>query len=513
MIKKSFAIFIVMLIFGAAIRFINIGQPLLEYNATRQVETAMIARNFMNGGFNFLYPEVDDNGSGPSFLMQEFPLITAPISIVCFFIGGIPEWLLRGSSLIFFILACLLFFKLTKYLYKDTIAVLASAIFILSPSSILMGRTFQPDMAMVSLIMLCLYSFLRWQESNSRAHMLFAIIGFTGAVLLKITNLYIVLPILFLIFTDHKKNTVSYWGKILLFFTITSIPILWWWGYHTTIVRDAFPIPQSSTFNAKYLISSMKFFLTHPPFYAEIFKHMMTALTPIVFILFLYGALFKKGHGKRIDIFLYMWLLGLVLFFGVVPEQSKQEYYMLSVVPVASIFAAQGAVLLFERFKKSAAARFIMLSAALLTSLCVVYIVLPKYINRPIYAAIVEAGKAVNRISEKDALIIASHGYGPDLLYYCNRKGWGFLIDERDLKKYFATVKIDYKDKSLAELIGPIDNLESLRKKGAAYFVIAGVNDLKKCPEFENYITKNYRLIDRKGDSYAIFDIKEKMAP
>ncbi len=507
---KTFRIFLLILILGSAVRLININQPLLEYNATRQVETAMILRNFMNGGFNFLYPEIDDNGKGPAYLMQEFPLITAPLSVICFFMKNAPEWLMRLFSVIFFMMTAILLYKLVLRYYGGKIALLSAIIFIFSPLSILMSRVFQPDMAMLFFIVGCFYYFLKWQDGGKSSHLVYSILGFIGAVLLKITNLYIALPILFLIFVRREKAIAGYWAKICIFFIVSLIPIIWWWGYHTTVVRNAFPLPHTSTFSAKYLMSSAMFFLTYAPFYAEILRYVVVAaLTPVIFIVFLYGVILRKASSQENN-FLYVWLLSVILFFLAVPEQSKQEYYMLSLVPVASVFAAMGISSILYKLKNSRWLKMIFASGGAITILFIIYVALPKYMNRPVYSEIVQAGKSIDKSAEKYALVVASHGYGPDLLYYCNRKGWSFLIDRRELKKYLELVKTGVHKDLAKGLLGPIDELEALRRQGASYFVVVDIAALEKNAEFNNYINRNYKCIEKSGSSHAIFDLRKK---
>lgn len=502
-------IFAAMLFAGAAIRLVNVNQPLLEYNATRQVQTAMITRNFAFNGGHFLYPEVDDQGKGPTYLIQELPIITFPVAVICRHLGYIPEWLLRSSSLFFFIIAAFLFYLLARACSGERTALVASAIFIFSPLSILMSRTFQPDMAMVLFTMLCIYFFARWMVSGSWAHFALAACGFAGAVLLKITNFYLVVPLAYLFFAWRGDRKMPLY-KAALFAALVMVPICWWWLYHAPSVRNLYPNPYD-TFSPGYVLESMKAHLGYAPFYGEMFYHLAgAALTPLIFAAFIYG-LFMLRSGRQ-DGLLFFWTLSVILFLLAVPEQSKQEYYMLSIIPPAAILAARGIMLAYERIKY---VRFFwaMAAAALMfTLLFAAYVAVPKFLNRFEYSAIVEAGKAAQQIMEKDALVVASHNYSQDLLYYCGRKGWPFSVDRSDILGYLEKVKISQNSRDIENIRDPIKDLEHLRGEGARYLVMVDPWKLDKTQAFKAYLLKNYKVLVRKSDQYAIFDLRQKEA-
>ncbi|KJJ85354.1 dolichyl-phosphate-mannose-protein mannosyltransferase [Candidatus Omnitrophus magneticus] len=495
-------IFWILLLLGISIRLVNINQPFLEYNATRQVETAMVVRNFVSNGFNFLYPEVDDQGKGPTYLMQEFPLITAPLSGICFVIKAIPEWLLRLTSVISFILALIFFYKIVSFCWDEETAIIASIIFIFSPLSILMSRVFQPDMAMLSFILICFYGFSKWSIIGQNKYIFPAIIGFTGAVLLKIVNLYILIPIIYLAFIGIKGKKISYLGFVFFLF-FSFIPIVWWWGIHAPRVRALFP-NEYDIFGAAYIAQSIKEHIFYMPFYKEIFKHTAGAvLTPAIFLMFICGIFSYKNKNK----FLYLWLAGFILFVMLIPEQSKQEYYMLGVIPIAAIFSAKIMISVFTANRNKFFIKPLILIFTIASTIAVIYWTLPKYFNTPEYSVIIEAGNVLDKIADKGDLIVASYGYGPRLLYYCKRKGWTFLIDRNDLVEYYKTIETNKNKDSLRDFRLPIEDLEFLKNKGAKYFVLVNLKELEKNIEFKKYLFLNYKIAAQKSDSYVILKL------
>jgi uncharacterized membrane protein len=183
---------------GALVRAINLNQPLLEGASTRQVQTAMIARNFYNRGFRLFYPQVDNFGNNPGYLMQEFYIIPFIAAIFYKLLGGVNEWVLRLLSLLAFIIATIMIYKLTTYYFNKKMGIISTLCFTISPLSIYLGRAVHPEMLMIFFNMATIYAFSRWIYEDRNIYGAWAVISFIFAVLLKVPNLYLILPILFI---------------------------------------------------------------------------------------------------------------------------------------------------------------------------------------------------------------------------------------------------------------------------------------------------------------------------
>ena len=62
---KSKFLFLVIILIGLTIRLWKIDIPLLEFNPSRQIQTAEITRNLYREGFKVLTPSVHYLGPGP----------------------------------------------------------------------------------------------------------------------------------------------------------------------------------------------------------------------------------------------------------------------------------------------------------------------------------------------------------------------------------------------------------------------------------------------------------------
>ena len=62
-------------ILAVAVRLILIDQPYVDYWSWRQSDVAAIARNFVEHGFRFGYPQIDWAGGSGGYVGTEFPIL------------------------------------------------------------------------------------------------------------------------------------------------------------------------------------------------------------------------------------------------------------------------------------------------------------------------------------------------------------------------------------------------------------------------------------------------------
>src|SRR5436305_12905322 len=100
------------LIFGVvavAARLVLINQPYIDHWSWRQRDVAAIARNFLQNGFRFGFPQVDWSGNAPGYVGTEFPILPF-IAAICYRLAGVHEWIGRAQAIIFFAVSLPFFF-------------------------------------------------------------------------------------------------------------------------------------------------------------------------------------------------------------------------------------------------------------------------------------------------------------------------------------------------------------------------------------------------------------------
>lgn len=507
-LKNNYIILLTVIVLsGACIRLINFTQPLLEGSPSKQITTAMIAKNYYARGFKLLYPQADGFGDKPGYLPQEFYILPFIAALFYKLSGGTYEYILRFLSVISYILATIMLYKLVAYYFNKKIGLISAFCFSISPLSIYLGRAVHQEMLITFFNMATIYFFSRWVYDKKRYFGIISIFMFTIAVLLKIPNLYLLSPLLFIAFTKFGFGLVKEL-RLWFFLIVSFIPVLIF-NYHQYLVRIAFPNTAMDNFKIEMILKYMKIYLSEKMFYKKVFEDMTTyTLTPIGFTLFLMGLLLKFKE-KRQWVF-YIWMISVIIFFLIMPAQSIQGYYQMHFLPIACIFIAQFLFYLNESDiyrhsifgfgKNFTAAIFILIILAI-----VVRYVYPYYRVPDNFRYVVETGRAIDRLTEKDTLVIASMENSIGLLYYSNRKGWGLAINKEAVREEEVRLGEIYDP----IVYNPIEYLEFLRSKGADYFASASMKEFMGHKEFSKYMFDNYKILLRTSN-YIIFDIRDK---
>lgn len=510
-IKKYY--FLIILFIAVAIRCINLTQPLLEGASTRQTENAMIARNFYQDKDNKLdifYPYLVDRGGAKAFQLVEFPLIPFLGALIYFLLGGVYEFALRAISIFFFICAVIMLNKLAKFFFNEEVALYSVFVFSFSPLSIYLSRAFQYEMAMIFFIMSAIYYYARWIQSKSAYKLILSTFCFAIAVLLKIPNLYLIPILFYLIFKEFKRKAYFKLQFYLFFGFVFVLAFLWY--RHAYNVMTTYPNPYSVYYTEgfDYIIRNIKYYLTHKMFYKTNFDNLITyTLTPIGFALAIFG-LFLDVDGHRSRNVFYVWLLSVITFFMATPAQSMQGYYQIHLLPIFAIMIGKGIVVFRHsgtQYYESLVNKKISFVLFFLIIFLVIFRYTYAYYKVPEnFRYVAETGKAIDELTEKDALVIASIENGPDLVYYSNRRGWPFMVHLEEKKKHDIASGEDI----TGRIYDPILYLEILRERGAEYFASASLEEFLSNERFSRYMFEHYRAV-KQTPHFIIFDVKEKI--
>src|SRR5947199_3033679 len=299
-------------ILAVAVRLVLINQPYVDYWSWRQSDVAAIARNFVENGFRFGYPQIDWAGGSGGYVGTEFPILPF-LAAIYYKFAGIHEWIGRSQSVIFFAISLPFFFLLVREIFCGTAAIWATFFYAFAPLNIFAGRSFMPDVPSLSMGIIGLYFFLRWLCHRKMAPFYLAAIAISLSILIKVTSIVIVAPILYLVvgrlyqprrpsgFT-LKRPTMD--RGIALFAAIAIFPsVMWYWHAHQIAER----------FYPYHFFGAGGFRLESFSWYWDIAKQTATSsLTPILAILALIG-LFVAPRGKFGYLFDW-WLAAMVLF-------------------------------------------------------------------------------------------------------------------------------------------------------------------------------------------------------
>jgi len=357
-------------ILAVAARLIFINQAHVDHWSWRQSDVAAIARNFLQNGFRFGYPQIDWAGNAPGYVGTEFPILPFIAAVCCKF-AGVHEWIGRIQAVILFAVSLPFFFLLVREIFGSTAAVWATFFFCFTPLNIFAGRSFMPDVPSLSFAIVGLYFFLRWVE--------------------------------------HGESSSFFVAAIAL------LPSAIWYWHAYQIAQEFYP---HHFFGAGGI--RIESFWS----YWHIARQTLTSsLTPVLSLMAVIGLLVAPR--SKYSRFFHSWLVAMVLFVIVLGYGNRHLWYQLPLVPIAAAFA--GAACAFVGSKISSRVIAVTLSILLVSS----FATLGFWCVQPFYqssaAQLRNAGLELKKVTLPDALIVAADLGDPTIFYYGKRKGWHFL--------------------------------------------------------------------------------------
>src|SRR5580765_160009 len=486
----------VICVLAVAARLIFINQPYVDHWSWRQSDVAAIARNFLQNGFRFGYPQIDWAGNAPGYVGTEFPILPF-IAAVYYKFAGVHEWIGRIQAVILFAVSLPFFFLLVREIFGSTSAVWATFFYCFAPLNIFTGRSFMPDVPSLSLAIVGLYFFLRWVEHSQPSSFFVAAIAISLSFLIKITSIVIVAPLAYMAvaaFSDRRNSRkgdvqispavletaapcVGAWRtplKFVLFAGIALLPsAIWYWHAHQ-IAQKFYP---------HHFFGAGGIRVESFVWYWHIAQQTLTSsLTPLLSLMALIGLLVAPR--SKYSRFFHWWLVAMVLFIIAVGYGNRHLWYQLPLVPIAAAFAGAACAFVGSRISS----RFIAVTLSIL--LVSSFTTLAFWCVQPLYqssaAQLRDAGLELKKVTPPDALIVAADMGDPTIFYYAERKGWHF--PENDAI-YNGTP--DDSEQAL-------ENLERLRHRGATHFVFTRNTFwwLQSYPEFVAYLTDNAKIIE-----------------
>lgn len=482
--KKKLTVWLLILILGAGflVRLYGFTNPVADWHSWRQVDTSAVSRNFVKNGFDVLHPRYDDisnvqtgvdNPEGYRFV--EFPLYNI-FQAGLFSIFGIftlEQWG-RLVTIIASVFSGLFLYLLVARHSNKTMGLLSAFFYMFIPFNIYYGRTILPDTMMVTAVLGGIYFFDRWVEKSIKYKVLsskywmsfiLVVIFTASAFLLKPYAVFFVLPMIVIAYERWGWRLFRQW-QLYVLAAIAVAPFVGWRFWITQY-------PEGVPANMWLLNGNGIRF--RPSFFRWIIYERLTKLIAgYLGIIILAIGVFRVWNLKEKWFFL-SFLVSSILYVTVFATGNVQhDYYQILIMPTVAIFFAIGSYYLYQwTYKKIPLGRIILL-VCLFSMFYFGWNQVKDYFNIN-NRAIISAGEAVDKLTPKDALILAPRMGDTTLLYYTNRKGW------------------PHNQASIPKLI----------KLGADYMVY-----IHPSPQ-DMESGAPYKIL-KQTDEYVIFDLKQK---
>ncbi len=452
-----------LMVMGLAVRWFELDAPLIDKQAWRQTDTAAIARNYFEEGYDLLWPRVDWRGATAGYVEMNFPLYPFLVASIYGISGGAYDWLGRLLSSVLSVATAGLLFVFARRLFRNEFTALWAAFFFLFfPLNIYFGRVFMPEPLMLFLSVSALLLFDYWAESGKKEFAVGATLSAALCFLVKIPTLYLGFPLVAL--------ALQRWGwrfalrpSLWLYAVCVLVPAALWYGHAANLFHETgltFGIWNRYGYDKwdRSVLWSLGFYRQMGWRFIDV---IYTPVGAIACALGVYSALRERRHPV-----LWGWFLGLLLYLFLVPEGNRKlHYYQLPFVPLGALFAAYGVAWLAER-KPLGLRRVVFSGLCATATLAYGAHALTPYYEQPnnvhaYYESCFRAGQLINAKLPPDARLVVGdldenagapfRAQSPTMLYYCHRKGWQITPDE------FSSARLD-----------------SLAAKGGQFFLVAG---------------------------------------
>jgi hypothetical protein len=427
--KFEFLLLILILVGAFVVRLYHFDWPVADWQSWRQVDTSAVSRNFVKNGFDLLRPRFEDlsiavslkdNPQGYRFV--EFPIYNVAQAGLFELFGKytLEEWG-RMVTIIASLASVIFIYLLVAKFINIRAGLIASAFFAFIPFSIYYGRSILPDEAMVAAILGGTYFFSNWIEQPKLSilnyQFLIALILVSASFLLKPYALFFALPIAYLAWNRFGLGLLKKW-QLWLFLILSILPLGLWrlWMNQPEFLPG---IARSDwLFNGNHIRFKGAFFQW---LFADRIGRLILGYWGLPF--FVLGVLRKIN--KKENWFFFCFIIASLAYMTVFAMGSVQhDYYQILIIPTLAIFMGKGVDLVLEKKEVfNHWASRLTITAGVIFMLAFGWFAVRDYYSIQ-HPHIIEAGLAVDRLTPKDAKVIAPYGGDTTFLYYTNRQGW-----------------------------------------------------------------------------------------
>lgn len=449
------------------LRLYHLNAPIADWHSFRQVDTAAVARYFVQFGMNPLKPRYEDLSNIQSgkdnpmgWRMVEFPIYQVIAVWLSHLSSRVPlEVWLRVTTIAAAAGTAVLLTLLTAELLNPFAAVLTGAVYAVLPYSMYYGRVTLPEplavlFAIAAMYFLCLLP--DRGEKKKTVDIWFyigSIICSAIAILVKPTVGFLLIPVPYLLYRKFGFS-IEFFIRSFLYGVISLAPFFLWRQW---ILQFPEGIPASEWLlnNGNIRFKGAWFYWLFSQRIGDLILGYW-GLVPLAIGLIL-PVDKKEGWTLR-------WLLlGSLLYLIVFAAGNVQhDYYQILLLPILSMYVGKGLVLMLTSKLFSRPIAIVTAVVCIAFTLAFSWYTIRTYywINHP---EIIEAGQAADRILPKNAKVIAPYNGDTTFLYATKRQGWpeGFDIDKK-----IAMGATDY------VTVSPTDNDWETKTLAATYTVL-----------------------------------------
>lgn len=502
----------------SAVRLATIGAPALDRTYWKEIDYLEISKNYHDHGFHFFQPELWWPADEPRATAMEFPL--APyLAALLYGVLGYNEFSARLVTLVAFLIVSLYTYKLARRELGPIVGVGAGLAAAIMPLYHDFGRMLFSEPVMIAAAVMALYHYAQWVDGRKFGDWLIAMTSFSLAVALKLTPLYLLLPLGWIVLRGYGGDWRRYRDLALLIACALVLPAIWYANAYrlSSTALDVFGIYKGK-YGGHDKLQTLAM-LADPTWYSTIEDRLLWhVLGGRIGAAFLAIGIATAIVARRGGLF-FAYFLALAAFFAIVAEgHVDAPYRQLESIPVLATFVALGALAvaaavtrvpqaLVNRTTRVWAAnsdanwrlsRYACLSLVSLAMLAIgarkADAIFARPTNRPVDEGRWRLAQVIREHADKATRIVVAgeysihkggNDYSPVLYHYAGVQGWTLEPGEWNLPA-----------------------IEEFRRKGATLFAAVNMSREPEAAPFLEELRNRYPLLYEHDDD-LLLDLRQ----
>ncbi len=479
------------------VRLIGIAETPLDVNPVKQYRSALTARALyyrMTDSVPAWKKEVAETNL--RWLGALVPPITEGLAALVYRVAGREIlWAPRLLSALSWLIGGVFLYLIARRIGTVDAAIVSTAFYLFLPASILTSQSFQPDPAMVMMMIISLYAVLRYDEAPSRGRLALAIAASALAILLKGVALFMIFGA-YLALTVYRRGVLR--GLLhphtYAFLAFSLLPSALFYAY--TIHQDI--LGEHAT------IGFLPHLLLEFSFWQFWLKHIYAFIGFAALVGALLGLLVVPNDWRRVFL---IGLWGGYFLYGLVKNYHihTHPYYELPFVPIVALSLGFSVAIVLGWFavrNSPPSYRIPVAGILILAILLAVGLYLRERQEMPDFRTEVSMSMEIGEVVKHSSrtLVLASFS-GRQLMYHGEFAG-GYWPDAGEIKASRLWGKADM---SVPEHFSMLS-----AKTSPEFFVVRDLQEFDRQKDLQEYLRANYP-VRKETDQYVIFDLRKRL--
>ncbi len=476
---------------GLAVRMLDLTEPPLDYQPTRQLHGALIARALYYRWLPGADPErvalALDSAKGEG--EYEPPILESIVALTYLLTGGEHLWLARIWGVLFWLVGAGFVYGLARRIAAADGAIVAVAYFLFVPLGVTVSRSFQPDSLMVMLLTASAFSLVLWVERKSWRWAIVSGLACGLTVLIKGRPAPIVAAMLAgVILTQGQLRKAVLNPQLLGLMAIAvSLPATYYLGF-----AGAGTLSQVGEFS-----TGVSGLLLDRSFYGRwlVFVDELVSFGAVLLGFLGIPLIGRTGRGLLLGMWVGYVLYGLALPYNI----YTHDYYNLPLVPIIAVLLAPiGTVVLGRMASLSRGWRAFILAAIVFAVAYQAWVNRSGILGTDYHSEPLGWVKMGRELPTEGSIIGLTHDYGARIAYY----GWR-RVAVWPTTQDFVLFDLQGRGRS-ADFEAEFEQ----RTRGYDYFLVTLFGEFEAQSALREKLVGSYPLeID--GDGYLLYRLTE----